>query len=67
VTPHPVGDWVTQQARNLFMGLEDRVGRFRFLIRDQDATFTAAFDAVFVAEGITVLRTPYGPTSECLR
>ena len=58
VTPHPVGDWVTQQARNLLMGLQERVGRFRFLLRDRDTKFTAAFDAVFVAEGLRVLRTP---------
>jgi len=40
------------------MGREDRVGQFRFLVRDRDAKLTAALEAVFAAAEIRVLRTP---------
>jgi putative transposase len=58
VTAHPTGAWVTQQARNLISVFTDRTAPVRFLIRDRDSKFTAAFDEVFRSEGVRILRTP---------
>jgi putative transposase len=50
--------WVAQQARDVLMDMEGRIGRLRVLLRDRDSKFTAAFDAVFTAVGAEVIRTP---------
>jgi putative transposase len=49
---------VTQQARNLLMTLDERADQLRFLLRDRDTKFTAAFDAVFTAAGMKIIRIP---------
>ena len=59
VTANPNQLWVTQQARQLVWQLDDRDSPLRFLIRDNDGKFTAAFDTVFRSEGLRVIPTPY--------
>jgi putative transposase len=58
ITAHPAGAWVTQQARNLLMNLKGQAGGLKFLIRDREAKFTAASDAVFTAMGVRTIKTP---------
>jgi putative transposase len=58
-TPNPSARWVIQQARHLSWMLTERATPIRFLIRDRDQKFTDAFDEVFRAERIEVVRTPF--------
>ena len=58
ITTNPDGRWVTQQARNLLMDLDDEGVRPRFLIRDRDSKFSRDFDEVFRSVGIRVIRAP---------
>ena len=58
VSFNPVGEWVTQEARNLSFDLVGRSRAAKFLIRDRDTKFTPRFDEVFRSEGIRVIRTP---------
>jgi putative transposase len=55
-TGHPVHAWVVQQARNLLMDLEDAGTPVKFVLHDRDASFTLAFDDVFRAAGVRVIR-----------
>jgi transposase InsO family protein len=56
-TPNQDGHWIARQARNLVIQLANEQ-RFRFLVRDRDATFSHAFDEVFRTEGVRLIRTP---------
>jgi putative transposase len=57
ITQHPTADWVAQVDRALASDLEETGHQFRHLIRNRDAKFGAAFDAVFASIGIQILLT----------
>ena len=52
-----IRQWATQLARELTRQLQEIGNRFTHLIRDRDAEFTDAFDAVFASAGITTVKT----------
>jgi putative transposase len=58
VTAHPTGAWTAQQARNLLIDLGGRATRFRFLVRDRDSRFTAAFDEVLAGNSTRIIKSP---------
>src|ERR1039457_5849574 len=55
VTASPTGEWTVQQARNLAFSLDQRSGKFTFLIRGRGPDFTASSGAVFQATGTRIL------------
>ncbi|MEY9895688.1 putative transposase [Catenulispora sp. MAP5-51] len=62
ITRYPTAAWATQLARDFTADLEAAGHRFTHLIRDRDAKFSDAFDAVFSAIGITAIMTaPQAP------
>ena len=58
ITEHPTGPWTTQAARNLFLRHAVQLDGARALLRDRGSQFIDAFDEVFRAKGLKILRTP---------
>ncbi|MES4908170.1 integrase [Streptomyces sp. NPDC000395] len=62
VTARPTRDWAAQQARNLTADLGIRIESLHFLLRDRDGKYSEAFDAVFAAEEMDILKSaPQAP------
>jgi putative transposase len=56
-TAPPTAAWTTQMARNLVMDLHEVHTTLKYLIRDRDSTYTAAFDAVVSDSAIAIIKT----------
>ena len=56
-TAHPTAQWVTQVGRNLAMDFQDADVRVKYLIRDHDARYPDALDAVLAGDGIETVKT----------
>ncbi|MEU4570152.1 hypothetical protein [Micromonospora sp. NPDC023956] len=50
-TAHPTAAWVAQIARNLVMDLKDAGCPVKYLIRDRDGKYPAAFDTILADAG----------------
>ena len=58
ITAKAVGEWATQQARNLSFARAEQAHPRKFLIRDRDTKFSTSLDEVCRAEGVRIIRTP---------
>jgi transposase InsO family protein len=58
VPANPAMAWAAQVAQSFTSDLEHAGRHFRFVILDQDTKFTASFDEVSKARGISATRTP---------
>jgi transposase len=56
-TGEPNGEWVTQQARNLWQ-LAEEATEVRLMLHDRDRKFSRGFDTLWEAEGARVMLTP---------
>jgi hypothetical protein len=55
---HPSQEWTAQQAGNLTADPDTHVDSPRHVLRDRDAKYSPAFDAVFRAEGMDLFASP---------
>jgi putative transposase len=56
-TAHPTAAWTTQLAGNPVLDLQDARATVKYLIRDRDSKYPAAFDAVVEDERIAIVKT----------